>query len=61
MTAGPLNGAPSTALWESLKHTRLRDDFDFDGLLERAARQLQRLEAAHRLRAPVLGERTTRQ
>ena len=50
-----------TALWEALQHTRLRDDFDFDGLLERAARQLQGLEAAHRLRAPVLSERTTRQ
>ena len=50
-----------TALWESLKHTRLRDDFDFEGLLTRAARQLQGLEAAHQLRVSVLDERTAHQ
>jgi hypothetical protein len=49
------------ALWQSLKHTDLRHQFDFDELLERAIRQLHGLEAAHDLRAPVIGQRTTDQ
>ena len=46
-----------TALWESLKRTDLRHQFDFDDLLERARQQLQGLEAAHALRAAVVGRR----
>ena len=48
-----------TALWQSLKHTELRHEFDFDELLERAAGQLQGLQAAHDLRASVLERRST--
>ena len=48
------------ALWESLKHTDLSERFDFDDLLERATRQLQGLQTAHRARAPVVGERPPR-
>jgi hypothetical protein len=46
------------ALWESLKHTSLSGEFDFDGLLDRASRQLRGLEAAHARRASVVGRRS---
>lgn len=48
------------SLWEALKHTDLRNQFDFDGLLERATGQLRRLEAAHDLRASIVGQRADR-
>ena len=47
------------ALWEALKHTRRRDDVDFDGLLERAARQLPRASRQPIVSRPALGERIT--
>ena len=47
------------ALWESLKHADLGDQFDFDELLERANRQLQVLETAHHIRASVVVQSTT--
>lgn len=46
------------ALWEALQHTRLRDEFDFDELLRRAAGQIEVLVAAHDRRAPVLDQST---
>jgi hypothetical protein len=46
------------ALWESLRSTQLRDEFDFDELLERGYRHLQGLEAAHARRASVVGRRS---
>ncbi len=46
------------ALWESLQHTDLRAEFDFDELLERAKRHLRGLEAAHDRRASVVGQRS---
>jgi len=49
------------ALWESLRHTDLRDEFDFDELLARATRHLQGLEAAHDRRASIVGQRSASQ
>ena len=49
------------ALWESLRHTDLRDEFDFDELLARATRHLQGLEAAHDRRASIVGQRSANQ
>jgi hypothetical protein len=49
------------ALWESLRHTDLRDEFDFDELLARATRHLQGLQAAHDRRASIVGQRSANQ
>lgn len=45
------------ALWQALKHTAVRHEFDLDELLERAVWQLHGLEAAHELRASIVGRR----
>jgi len=49
------------ALWESLRHSDLTDEFDFDELLARASRHLQGLEAAHDRRASIVGQRSANQ
>jgi hypothetical protein len=46
------------SLWESLQHTELRDEFDFDELVARSRRHLYGLEAAHDRRASAVGQRS---
>jgi hypothetical protein len=45
------------SLWEALSRTELRERFDFERLAKRATAQLDGLQAAHAMRAGVVGQR----